>query len=158
MSDRARPFFRVRLDRTRVVGYGSVDLPALIRARRAHPDGGSLRDMEARAHSQGHEISRSALSDYERGRIKQRPGRERVEALASALGCSFGEVAAAVEETWRLENASPAEPWHVKRWRALVSGRSPAEVEELLLIDEQILRMRDLDSPDGAGRRSPESL
>lgn len=94
-------------------------------------------------------MSRSAISDYEHGRKLERPGPDRVAALAAALDCSFAEVAAAVEETWQLAATPVAEPWYVTRFRALTDGRSEAERGELLLIMEQVLRMRDLDGTNG---------
>ena len=134
--------------RQRVV-IARVDLPALIRARRSRP-GNTLRDMEERARQAGHQISRSAISDYERGNIVTRPTRERVVALAAALGCTYEEVATAVQETYRLEAESPPERQRSQRaeaWLRLTGDRTDDEVTELLLIVEQILRMRDMDGP-----------
>lgn len=134
-----------------------MDLPALIRARRARP-GNSLREMEERTHAAvragtlDQSMSRSLISDYEHGRIASRPGPDRVEALAVALSCTFAEVAAAVEETYRLEPEKAPDARSAQRaeaWVRLTADRSEAEVEELLLIVEQVLRMRDLeDRPD----------
>ena len=126
-----------------------MDLPALIRARRARP-GNSLRAMERRGDEAFRDgrisqaISRSTLTAYEHGRIPEsRPGPEWVRALAAVLDCSFDEVAAAVEESYRLGMDASGEPWHVKRWRALTADRPHAVVEELLVTVEQVLRMLD---------------
>ena len=105
--------------------------------------------MEERARAEGHPISRSAISDYEHGRITSRPGRDQVEALAAALGCTYEEVADAVEESYRLDrNDTTSDARRTQRaeaWVRLTADRSEAEVEELLLIVEQVLRMRDLE-------------
>jgi transcriptional regulator with XRE-family HTH domain len=109
--------------------------------------------MEKRAKEAGYDISRSAISDYEHGRIEGRPGRERVEALAAALGFAYPEVAAAVEETYSLgeDTADDAnerrKSQRAEAWLRLTDQRSDVEVDELLLIVEQVLRMRDLDAP-----------
>lgn len=137
-----------------------MDLAALIRACRTRP-GNSLRAMEQRTREAvdrgelDQPLTRSVISDYEHGRIAGRPGRERVAGLAAALDCTFDEVAAAVEHTYRLAETSSAEPWYVTRWKALTEGRSDAEREELLLIAEQVLRMRDLDDPSGGAQGGP---
>lgn len=128
-----------------------MDLPGLIRARRTR-QGNSLRDMEERARRAGYPISRSAISDYERGNIAGRPGPERVQALAAALGCTYREVADAVEESYRLDlDAAPdaARAQRAEAWLRLTAHRSDMEIEELLRIVEQVLRMRDLDGPPG---------
>lgn len=133
-----------------------VDLPALIRARRSRPSN-SLREMEERARRGGHSISRSLISDYEHGRIAARPGPERVRAIACAIGCTYDEVAAAVDETYQLGTRQAQERRKSQRaeaWLRLTDERSDTEVEELLLIVEQVLRMRDLDVP-GGGREGP---
>lgn len=107
--------------------------------------------MEERARRAGRPISRSAISDYERGNIATRPGRDRVLALAAALGCPFDIVAAAVDETYRLDAGStPVNDLQAQRaqaWLRLTGDRTDVEVAELLLIVEQILRMRDIDKP-----------
>lgn len=126
-----------------------MDLPALIRARRSRP-GNTLRDMEERARRAGHQISRSLISDYERGNITAPPSRARVEALAAALDCSVPEVVSAVAQSFGLADGDSAERRQTQRaeaWLRLTDQRSDEEVDELLLIVEQVLRMRDLDTP-----------
>lgn len=128
-----------------------MDLPALIRARRSKP-GNTLREMEDRARRAGYKISNSLIHDYERGKIASRPGPDRVRALAAALGCSYPEVAAAVQESFPLEPVTSPDAGRTQRaeaWLRLTADRSPAEVEELLLIVEQVLHMRDLDKANG---------
>ena len=131
----------------------AVDLPALIALRRRQ-GGDDLRTMEDRGRRAGYSISRSTISAYEHGKIPTRPSRERVEALAAALGCSYPEVAAAVDETYRLDSdETPLAGRRAQRsqaWLRLTEERTDDEVAELLLIVEQILRMRDL---DGTTRR-----
>lgn len=107
--------------------------------------------MEERARRANHPISRSLISDYEHGKITTRPGRERVEALAAALGCTFPEVAAAVDETFAYERPPSPERRTSQRaeaWVRLTGDRTDAEIEELLLIVEQVLRMRDMERPN----------
>jgi transcriptional regulator with XRE-family HTH domain len=108
--------------------------------------------MEDRARRAGYPISRSAISDYAQGRIATRPTRERVEALAAALECTFTEAATAVNETYRLDEAAAPDvdarrAQRAQAWLRLTGERTDAEVAELLLIVEQILQMRDLDGP-----------
>jgi transcriptional regulator with XRE-family HTH domain len=128
----------------------AVDLPSLI-AHRRRQTGDDLRTMAERARSAGHPISRSMISTYMRGEAATPPNRERVQSLAAALGVSFDEVAAAVNESYRLdgEESSPrdVEVQRAQAWLRLTGERTDDEVNELLLIVEQILRMRDKDRP-----------
>lgn len=107
--------------------------------------------MQGRAREAGHQISRSTISAYMRGEVATAPTKERVQALAAALDVSFDEVAAAVNESYRLNgNSIPMEDSEAQRaqaWLRLTGERTDEEVNELLLIVEQILRMRDRDRP-----------
>lgn len=128
-----------------------MDLPSLI-AQRRRQTGDDLRTMADRARGAGYPISRSMISAYMRGEVSTRPSRERALALAAALGVSFEEVATAVEETYRLNvdadrSQSHRESQRAQAWLRLTGERTDDEVNELLLIVEQILRMRDMDGP-----------
>jgi transcriptional regulator with XRE-family HTH domain len=108
--------------------------------------------MEERAAKAGHPISRSMLSSYMRGEAGV-PTLTTIAAIAAALDVSFPEVAASVDETYRLQLGLALDPERSARrhqrteaWVRLTGDRTEAEVEELLLIVEQVLRMRDLES------------
>ena len=107
--------------------------------------------MAERAKQAGRPISRSMISAYSRGEVATPPGEQRILALAAALGCTYGEVAAAVVETFGLESSPSPERRTSQRaeaWVRLTAHRTEAEVEELLLIVEQVLRMRDMERPN----------
>jgi len=121
--------------------------------------GNSLRVMEERARRDGKKISRQQINAYARGEVSRRPGPDVVAALAAALGCPYPQVAAAVNQAFSIdEGAVPRRrrDAHVREWQRLTEERSDTEVEELLLIVEQVLRMRDLDSPDGGAQGSSD--
>ena len=64
------------------------------------------------------------------------------------MGCTYKEVADAVEETYSLDKDVAPDAHRTQRteaWLRLTDDRTAAEVEELLLIVEQVLRMRDLE-------------
>src|SRR5690242_1436863 len=107
--------------------------------------------MEERARRAGHPISRSMISAYMRGEVTTPPNRERVHAIASALDVSFEEVAAAVRESYHLKDvqasADDVQNQRAQAWLRLTGHRTDDEISELLLIVEQILRMRDMDGP-----------
>lgn len=129
-----------------------VDLPSLIEQRRSQT-GHDLRTMAERARKAGHPISRSTISAYMRGEVATKPSEERVAALAAALGVTFDEVAVAADETYRLDGTGPPleglRAQRAEAWLRLTEERTDDEVAELLLIVEQVLRMRDMDSPQG---------
>lgn len=130
-----------------------VDLPTLIQRRRRRT-GDSLRAMEDRARTAGHPISRSMISAYEHGEVTTQPNRETVAALAAALDLTYGEVAAAANETFGLDDVSPEtrRSQRAEAWLRLTGDRTDAEVQELLLIVDQVLRMRDMDRPTGSAK------
>lgn len=105
--------------------------------------------MEERARAAGYPLSRSQISAYEHRQVATQPSREVVQGLAAALDLSFEEVAAAVTETFGLDGTHSTERRQARRaeaWLRLTDNRTEAEVDELLLIVEQVLRMRDLDT------------
>lgn len=127
-----------------------MDLSTLI-TRRRRRTGDSLRTMEDRARAAGHPISRSTISAYEHGEITLQPSRDTVAGLAAALGVTYDEVAAAATETFGLD-AATLEGLRAQRaeaWLRLTDRRTDAEVDELLVIVDQVLRMRDMDGPNG---------
>ena len=106
--------------------------------------------MEERARQAGHPISRSQISAYEHGQVTTQPTRGVVLGLAAAIDCTFDEVAAAVAETFGFDSTRASERQRSQRaeaWLRLTGDRTDDEVTELLLIVEQILRMRDMDGP-----------
>lgn len=127
-----------------------MDLPSLIALRRRQT-GDDLRKMEERARRLGHPISRSMISAYMRGQVPTPPNRDRVQALADALDVSFDDVATAAAESYRLDSGSPPmedrQAQRARAWLRLTEERTDDEVAELILIVEQILRMRDMDGP-----------
>ena len=125
-----------------------MDALSLLIASELRKPGNSLRVMEERARAAGHRMSRTQLNAYARGEVKKRPERAAVEALAAALGCPFPQVATAVDQAFDLGGPTPPErrrSQHAEAWLRLTDSRSNEEVEELLLIVEQVLRMRDLE-------------
>jgi len=126
-----------------------VDLAKLISTRRRR-QGLSLRVMEDRAREAGYPISRSQISNYEHSVVDRQPTEKIVRGLAAALDCSLPEVAAAVAETFGFDSTPAPERQRSQRaeaWLRLTGNRTDDEVTELLLIVEQILRMRDMDGP-----------
>lgn len=118
--------------------------------------GNSLRVMEDRARAAGHRISRSQINAYARGEVKTQPSREVVGALAAALGCPYQHVSNAARLTFPGLDEGPAEErrssQRAEAWVRLTGDRTDAEVEELLLIVEQVLRMRDMERPNGLNK------
>lgn len=109
--------------------------------------------MQQRARAAGRPISRSTLNGYALGRPSTQPARDTALALAAALGVTFEEVAAAVQETFGLDEGASPEARRMQRseaWLRLTDDRTEREVDELLVIVEQVLRMRDLDALNGS--------
>lgn len=127
-----------------------MDALSTLIASELRKPGNSLRVMEDRARAAGHRISRSQINAYARGEVKTQPSREVVAALAAALDCPYQHVAAAVRLTFNVDEGPPPAHRRAQRaeaWLRLTEERSDREVEELLLIVDQILRMRDADRP-----------
>lgn len=122
-----------------------VDLAGLIDNRR-RSGGGSLREMSRRAADAGTPISHVSLGDYANGKVTSMPSEATRRALAAALEVSYEEVTAAALESAAPEltrGANGEGLQHAQAFLRLTSGRSAAEIEQLLGVVEAALAAMD---------------
>lgn len=115
-------------------------------ARQKNRGLGSLRTMADRAADRGHPISFVQLGEYASGKLRSFPNEDTRRAIAAALDVSLEEVAAAAVVTAAPELANGEALLQLQDAQAflrLTSGRSRAEVTQLLGVVEAALRAID---------------